>query len=238
MIKNLLYSAFIHVILLLVVYLSFTSEHKIDLNSEEFLISAIIIEEETKKINVPPVKVEKKEIIQPPKEETKDKPKIVEKVKEEKKAIIKEQKEKIEVKPKPKPKVPQKQKEIKEKELKKLLPRPEHKFNPENDLENLNLTTREKFNLKTQFKRCYIWATKESQYKNKIKIKFSINISQYGLVESNISKILDQTRYKEDKDYKKSVDNATRTIELCSPIRNLPNNKFDMLRKINIEIGQ
>ena len=237
MIKNLLYSAFIHVILLLVVYLSFTSEHKIDLTTEEFLISAIIIEEKTKKINTPPKKIEKTEIVKAKEEKANDKPKIVEKIEEKKKPKIKKQKKKAKIKPKPKPKKKPK-KEIKEKELKKLPPRPTHEFNPENDIENLNLTTREKFNLKTQFKRCYIWATKESKYKNKVKIKFSINISEYGLVESNISKILDQTRYKDDKDYKKSVDNATRTIELCSPIRNLPNNKFDMLREINIEIGQ
>jgi len=230
MIKNLLYSTFVHIILLSIVYLSFTTEHEIELDTKEFLISAIIIEEKTKKINKPVEEVVDK--VEPEKPKEPESPKIVEKPKVEK--IVKAEKE---IKPKPKPK-PKPKKKIIKKELKKVKIIPVHKYNPKNDIENLNLTSREKYNLRTQLKRCYIWATKESKYKNKLKIKFTINISEFGLIESNIAKIIDLKKYKNDLDYKNSMDNAARTIELCNPIRNLPQNKFDMLRKINIEIGQ
>ena len=237
MIKNLLYSAFVHIILLSIVYLSFTSENKIDLNSQEFLISAIIVETKAKKVNIPEKEPKKEKIKKPEKPKKAKKTKVAKKPKVIKPIIKAKEKhiEKPKIKPRPKPKP---KKKIVKKALKKVKVRPTHTFNPENDIENLNLSAREKFNLKTQFKRCYLWASKESNYKNKIKIKFTINISSYGLIESNIAKITDKDKYKQNLDYKKSIDNAARTIQLCNPIRNLPQNKFDIFRNINIEIGQ
>ena len=85
---------------------------------------------------------------------------------------------------------------------------------------------------------------------NKIHInknQFSDLINLFGYVffplknfvsRDEFLQIVDIKKYKNDLDYKNSMDNAARTIEICNPIRNLPQNKFDMLRKINIEIGQ
>lgn len=248
MIKNLLYSSFLHIILLVIVYLNFTTDRNININDEEFLISAIIIETKTKKINSPKNVANKTEKI---KEETKKpKPEIIEKKAEEKieqKPEIREKPKaepkvdpepKPEPKPEPEPKPKPEKKEVIKKDLENISKEASPEFNPEQDIENLNLSAREKYNLRTQFKRCYIWATNESSYKNKIKVKFSISISDYGLITTNIKEIIDIKRYKKDEDYQKSFDNAARTIELCSPMRNIPNNKFDMLKKINIEIGE
>ncbi|MBL6664599.1 MAG: hypothetical protein ISQ34_02010 [Rickettsiales bacterium] len=236
MIKNLLYSSFLHIILLTIVYLNFTTDRKINVNDEEFLISAIIIETKTKKINIPHKPKENKV----KEEKAEEKEEIIPEIEKKKEPIQEKPKSEPEPEPEPKPKPklkPEPKKQIIKKELKKIT-REIPQFDPKNDIENLNLSRREKYNLKTHFKRCYIWATKESEYKNKIIVKFSISISNYGLIETNIKDVIDIKRYKTDKDYQKSFDNAARTIELCNPIRNLPSNKFDMLSKINIEIGQ
>lgn len=235
MIKNLLYSFFLHLILLLIIYLNFNNKKLITIDDKEFTISAIIIEEKKPKEVKKEPKPEIKEIIKP-KKETIDEP--IKKLKKEpqkpKKVLKKKNK-------KPKKKKIKKKKIIK-KDLKQVVTEEsqdnEAELDSSKDIANINLSAREKLNLTSQIKRCYIWATNQTNYKNKIKIKFSISISEFGFIESNIDKIIDKKRFKRDLDYQKSITNAKKTIELCNPIRNLPHNKFDILKEINIEIGE
>lgn len=248
MIKNLLYSFFLHLILLTIIYFNFNSKKLITIDEKEFKVSAIFIEDKDKPKQKTKDKNSKNKTTKTKKENNEEITQIAKKQPNKLNKNIQKPKiaKKINKKKKPKKiakKKKSKKKKIIKKDLKKLSQKKSKKisqpqFDESKDIENINLTPREKFNLKTQIKRCYIWATSQNNYVNKVKIKFSINISELGFIETNIKDIINKKRYKTNKDYQKSVDNAIKTIELCNPIRQLPSNKFDILKEINIEIGE
>ena len=251
MIKNILYSIFLHLILSFVIYLNFNNIKSLTINDkEDFFVSAVINND--KKIKKDPTIKEIKKVIKkkkdPEKKVQKRKEKILPKIKKEaKKKIakikkIKKKEKKIEKIKKKEVKKPKKiAKELKKEKLKEInsyFMQKNAEFDLNKDIDNINLSNREKLNLKTQLKQCYIWAIKETRHKNNSKIKFTINISKNGEINSNIKDIIDNEKLKIDENYRKSVENIKKTLELCSPMRNLPRNKHEILQEINIEFSQ
>lgn len=108
-----------------------------------------------------------------------------------------------------------------------------------NSIENIDLSAREKFNIQSQLKMCYRRAIDETKLSSKIKISVKLSISEDGYVESDLEDLIDMTRYNNPKEagYKISVDNVRRAIDLCSPLRNLPLEKYEIWKEIILEFN-
>lgn len=262
MIKNTLYSLFLHFVLVLLIYANFNLKTVPETKTNEISIS--LLEVKSNK-NLSTTKEEIKKPIkkkQKPKEEPKEK--IVEKslsevTKEEIKEIKEKEKElpqeKIEEKPekkaeKPKEKIEEKKpkkKEEKPKEVETSKPQEEKQNADQNDkktasvnnLENINLSAREKFNIQSQLKMCYKRAAIESgSEENDTIITVTAEISRDGFIESNLEEVIDDKKYESDKDYKIAIENVKRGIELCSPLRNLPLDKYEIWKRVLLEFGK
>ncbi len=112
--------------------------------------------------------------------------------------------------------------------------------NVTNNLENLNLSAREKFNIQSQLRRCYNRAIDETQLESDIKITVKTTISEDGYIESDLNETLDKKRYNDPKEsnYKIAIDNARRAIDLCSPLRNLPLDKYYIWKEVVLDFGK
>lgn len=106
------------------------------------------------------------------------------------------------------------------------------------DLENLQLSAREKFNIQSQLKTCYSRALTDVPKSNFIVI-VKVIILEDGTIDFNEDKIIDVDRYNNPKelDYKNRIDSVIRALELCSPLRNMPSDKYDIWREFTIEFG-
>ena len=106
-------------------------------------------------------------------------------------------------------------------------------------MENINLSSREKLNIRSQLQRCYKWAISQTGKESEISIKVRITIDKLGFIGSNLEEIIDKNLYDSNTNYPYNIaiDNARRTIKLCSPLRNLPEDKYDVWGVINLEIG-
>lgn len=258
MIKNIFYSLILHSILLLLIFFSFKS--KIFNNNQEDPIAIDLVLNENKPIVKKPKPPIKK---QPKKEKTKKPPKPIAKPpkKIKKEPIKKEKVKKVKKKELPKKiiikkvKKPTKKIIIKKEKNEKItkkepknnsientqIQKPETKtviINEEYNLENLNLSTREKFNIKNQLDICYKLATQDSKTKSSLIITVTIKIDKEGYISSNLEEIIDKNRYKNEKEYENAINNARKTITLCNPLRNLPEDKYDVLKEINLDFGQ
>lgn len=220
---------------------------------QEPVKEAQVIEEKPKKEEG---KKEQPKKIEAKKESAKKTPSKVAEEKPKKREEVKEQSKKVEAKKEP-PKKEEKKEPIKEtpkKEEIKEAPKVEPKIEAIqeeskkemategesiNNLETINLSLRERLNIKSQLKRCYIRAMQESrtQY-NGIKVTVIADITHDGFIKSNINEATDQERYQEDKAYKASIDNAKRALNLCSPLRNLPSDKYDTWKKVLLDFGE
>ncbi len=109
-----------------------------------------------------------------------------------------------------------------------------------NSIENLNLSAREKYNIQSQLKRCYKKALDEIKVKTKIIIVIKANISKEGYITSNLEQLIDRERYNDKKDfgYKNAIDSVHKAIELCSPLRNLPLDKYDIWKEVTLEFDE
>ncbi len=109
-----------------------------------------------------------------------------------------------------------------------------------NSLENINLSLREKFNIQSQLRVCYKRAIKENGKDSQIKITIKVNIAEDGSIEANFDDIIDVARYNNLKDhkYKIAIDNAKKALELCSPLRNLPLDKYDIWKEVLLEFDE
>ncbi len=105
-------------------------------------------------------------------------------------------------------------------------------------LENLNLSAREKYNIHSQLGGCYHRAL-ENDTEEKISVTIKINVLKDGTLEFDLEKIIDYNRYNNPKEtaYRKMMDNIVQTLELCSPIRNLPLDKYDIWKEFTIKFG-
>jgi len=275
MIKNLLYSFFIHLILFLIIYFAFLKKEKIEIETEnEVMIS---VEAPSNK-GVPPIneivskKSEVKEVVKKtiePKPELKPLVKTQPKVKEPEKLVkkitpipITKSKDKIKIE---KPKIEEVIKDDLQKfldsqnvDLPKIpvdaLPKPvnDEKLKEENSLNILNLkalknitnedrgsslSARETINIQSQIKMCYKRALEESGFESKTKIVIKIQISIDGYIENDLDETVDFEKYNNPafKDYKIIIDNVKRALELCSPLRNLPKEKYDSWKEVSLQ---
>lgn len=293
MIKNLLYSLFLHSLLFLVIYLNFNL-HKIDENkTQEVVVSLVTLNGEDKANNAQPVASNAKEEVKKEEEkkeveETKvaESPKVSEKNKVKKapkklakakaaKAIKKPvQQEKVEeFKPEEKEEVKQedakkpqedvtknqnedaeqnevakkeedlgakKEAEKETEEKKQESPKEVNISDMSNSLENIDLSSREKFNIQSQLKFCYRMAIKETKLEGKIKIIAKVNISRDGKMSTNVEELIDKTRFDNpaETDYRNSITNVQRALDLCSPLRNLPLDKYDIWKEVVLEFEE
>jgi outer membrane biosynthesis protein TonB len=109
-----------------------------------------------------------------------------------------------------------------------------------NNLDNINLSLREKFNILSQLKRCYKKAIIENAAESKLKIVIKVRIAKDGSIESDIEEMIDLNRYNDKKEvnYKVAIDNVRKTLELCSPLRNLPLDKYEIWKEIVLEFDE
>ena len=94
--------------------------------------------------------------------------------------------------------------------------------------------------MQSQLKRCYNRALEEASLKSTLNIVITATISDDGYINSNLNSLIDDERYSDPQelDYKLTIDVASRALDLCSPLRNLPLDKYDAWRDIIIDFGQ
>jgi hypothetical protein len=106
-------------------------------------------------------------------------------------------------------------------------------------ISGLNLSNREKFNLYSQIKSCFKRSLLESEKTSKENILVRINIDRYGYITSDIDDLEEMIDYKSNKEeFAIAVKNAKRAIDLCSPLRGLPIDKYNIWKEIIIEFSQ
>ncbi len=270
MIKNLLYSFFIHLVLFLIIYFTFLKKENIEIETEnEVMVSVealsskgvppineIVskkseIKEVVKKLDeqkLPKkpnekinqaIKILKKDIINPinksPEKIKIDKPKLEEIIKDDLQKFIDNQDVDL-------PKIP-------EDVVKPII---NEKNKEENSLNILNLkaikninnedlgsslSARETINIQSQIKMCYKRALEESGFESQTKIVIKIEISIDGYIENDLDDSIDFEKYNNPafKDYKIIIDNVKRALELCSPLRNLPKEKYDSWKEVSLQ---
>ena len=49
---------------------------------------------------------------------------------------------------------------------------------------------------------------------------------------------MDTERYDQEANYKITINNVRRAVELCSPLRNLPLEKYEIWKKVLLEFGE
>ena len=293
MIRNLLYSLFLHFLLILLIYANFNLKYIEISQTSEISVSLLTLsgneasnktsqpspEEVKPKINpenkaskkpMSQVKSKKNKVKPLPKKPVKSKPaKSVAAPTKEKNSQEAKAEEKLEKKQQDSEKIKEEVKEDEvinenkdnektdnskkekdlgsEKEFTKEQASEEQKQDQQSDsvdsvnnIESLDLSAREKFNIQSQLKRCYKRAISESGYSSEIQVIIKIEISQEGYIDSNLENIIDQKRYTDPKDakYKISIDNTRRSLELCSPIRNLPLDKYDIWKEIMLDFNE
>lgn len=292
MIKNLLYSLFIHFLLLLVIYLNFNLRKPEESKTTEIAVSLVTLTGEEKS-NIDQFASAAKEESKKDEgakkvEETKEaeSTKIAEKnkvkkspkklarakvAKAVKKAVIEEKikefkpEEKEEIKQKDASKlqedevqnqnedkeendVPKKEEEsgakkesTKESEEKKQEnPKDSKVVDMANSLENLDLSGREKFNIQSQLKFCYRMAQSESKLESKTKVVAKVQISRDGKISINFDDLINKLRYDDpdESDYRNTITNVKRALDLCSPLRNLPLDKYDIWKEVVLEFEE
>lgn len=285
MIKNILYSLFLHSLLLTLIYINFKNRINDETNElkEGIAISIAsfdsakksnaadevaqkIEKKETKKI-AKPKKPEIKKAEKPQSSKSKPKPEIKEEKKSEpkktveKKSVLppliekhnefkpeeaKEEPKKVEPEIKEEKKIeekiePEKSENAKE-EAKEDTQEDATVANPQedvvNDLENLNLSVREKYNIQSQLRGCYHHSLQDN-YNNNFAITIKVTVLPDGTISFDSDKIIDMVRYKDPKEkaYRDMMDGIIKTLEFCSPLRNMPADKYDVWKEFTIQFG-
>jgi len=298
MIKNLLYSLFLHSLLLLAIYTSFNLKNEDEGKATEITVTLTPFvgsekNPEAKPVEPQPVvekKEEKKEEKKPAekkapvKENKAPKASIKNKVNQELKKHEKPKEPEAVKKPpieskiqefKKEEKVAEKEKpaEIKKDEIKNdgKVEKEDEKQKKEKDLgakeeapqkqevttdkksinqpapdelassiDNLDLSARERYNIQLQLRRCYKKAIDESKMKSGMKIAVKARINEGGYIDSNLDEIVDMKRYNDPSEpaYKITIDNARRAIDLCSPLRNLPLDKYYIWKEVLLQFDE
>jgi hypothetical protein len=101
-------------------------------------------------------------------------------------------------------------------------------------IEDSGLSSREKLNILSQLKMCYHHAISESKKVSNLKFIVEVEISKDGYILSKIDSLIDKKRYLNplNNDYKSMIDNVKKALELCSPLRNLPIEKYEMWKNL------
>ncbi len=287
MIKNILYSIFLHFLLLLVIYANFNLKNIDENKSSEIAVSLIALngDENSNKTKPSSEKNSEEKVKSENKTEQKAKsPKQSPKnqIKEQSKKLTKSKRAKSVAKPIAEEKIQEfkreEKKEEPQKEIAEILENKEENESPDdnkkdasnkekdsglkekseqekidndkksitqnssemaNNLENLDLSVREKFNIQSQLKRCYARAIDETKLSSNVKISLKVHLGEDGYIESDLDDIIDNEIYNDPKEinYKIAIDNARRAIDLCSPLRNLPLDKYYIWKEVIFEFG-
>jgi hypothetical protein len=112
--------------------------------------------------------------------------------------------------------------------------------NMASNIETLDLSAREKFNIQSQLKRCYNRAVDETKLESNLRIVVKAHVSEEGYIDSDLNDLIEAERYNNPKEanYKIAIDNARRALDLCSPLRNLPLDKYDVWKEVILEFGK
>ncbi|OFW81425.1 MAG: hypothetical protein A2887_03895 [Alphaproteobacteria bacterium RIFCSPLOWO2_01_FULL_40_26] len=292
MIKNLLYSLFLHFILLLIIYTNFNLKKINEDKTTEIAVSLIALNGDENASNIKPVgkndeeeketktETTKEEIKKPQSQKKSKQDKVREKQQKEtlskpaksiKKSLSQEKiqefqrQEKEDQKQEEAPRIKedkisnenqdsknndtpnqnqeigakQKSSEEQEENSKKNITQNET-IDLANSLENMDLSAREKFNIHLQLKRCFRRAIDETKLSSKMKVIIKVIISQDGYIGSDIDELIDVKRYNNPQEinYKIAIDNVKRALNLCSPLRNLPLDKYDVWREAILEFDE
>jgi hypothetical protein len=110
-------------------------------------------------------------------------------------------------------------------------------FEDKQKLENIDLLFREKFNIELQIKRCYKRSISESGKDSKAPVNIHVIIDKDGSIDLDLVEIQDYEKYSDptEIDFHIAVDNVKRALTLCSPLRNLPEDKYDIWHEINLQ---
>ncbi len=292
MIKNLLYSLFLHFLLLLMIYANFNLKEVDENKSSEIAISLVALNGDETSDEVNPAannevkeeeKKEEEKVEEPAAEAKSEKQSPKNEVKEQPKKLAKSKPADSIVKPVEEEKIkefkhPEKQ-EKSQKEVAKAKTDEEvndyqddkkndafkkekdfgskKKFDEEkeannqknpvqnnarsmaNNLENIDLSAREKFNIQSQLKRCYHRALDETKMDSKATILIKVRVSEDGYIDSDLDELIDINRYNNPSEiqYKISIDSVRRALDLCSPLRNLPLDKYDIWKEVVLEFN-
>lgn len=245
MIKNLLYSLFLHFILLMVIYANFNLKKTPEEKTNEISISVTSVSgtKESGQIKKNSTKKKKKKS-KTKKKRNKRKAKKSQKLKKQKTVANKPSKSKKKVtlaketsqKQVTKSDVPSKENKITNKEEKEV-----NAINKTaNNIDSLDLSAREKFNIQSQLKRCYRRALNENELRSKLYLAVVVEIDEDGYIDSSLDYLTNSKEYNNPKDpsNKIAVDNIRRALELCSPLRNLPKDKYDTWKIISLEFDE
>ncbi len=107
------------------------------------------------------------------------------------------------------------------------------------DLEEINLSAREKFNIQTQLRGCFRRASKENPAPSGFEMVVNIKADQDGAIDFNFDNFVDAKRYENPHEigYKRMADNVAQALELCNPLRNLPADKYDYWKAFSIRFS-
>jgi hypothetical protein len=99
------------------------------------------------------------------------------------------------------------------------------------------LSNREKINIKSQIKLCFQKAIEESGKTSEIKISIKAEIKNDGTIDYFYDKLIATTQSQNSKNnkYKIALDNAIRALDICSPLRNIPQDKLETLKEVIFE---
>ena len=104
------------------------------------------------------------------------------------------------------------------------------------DLQTIDLSIREKFNIQSQIKRCYRKAIEDAEADSKVPVSIHIVIDKDGSMDFDSAIISDFEKYNDPKevDFHIAVDNVKRALSFCSPLRNLPSDKYDVWKEVDL----
>ena len=105
-----------------------------------------------------------------------------------------------------------------------------------NNTNKNNLSNREKFTLKSQLRRCYRIALSNSKNYNDLSIIIHATIRIDGTIAMNLEKSGYLKKYNniENKQFRATIDDINNALKICSPLRNLPINKFHIWHNIQL----
>ena len=101
-------------------------------------------------------------------------------------------------------------------------------------IEDSGLSSREKTNILSQLKMCYHHAIKTSKTISNTNFIVEVEITKDGFIQSKIDSLIDKKKYLNSKnnEYKIMIDNIKKALELCSPLRNLPLEKYELWKNL------
>jgi hypothetical protein len=114
-------------------------------------------------------------------------------------------------------------------------------LNPANRIENINLSQRERINIQDQLKSCYKQALKETKLTKSNRIFVKVEISKTGNITfkpRNVLTVNEKDKQPNFEEQKLTIITVKKAIDLCSPLRNLPNEKYEVWREVVLEFEE